>query len=94
MNPRGQIDVKLKIETFAGEIKVKLDQCKKCETHVCVSACPVDIFKLDERGLPMLSKDPLDVRKGGCIECLACEQECLLNGQQALEILLPLLGYE
>jgi NAD-dependent dihydropyrimidine dehydrogenase PreA subunit len=86
--------MKLRFETFAGEIRVNLDQCKKCKTHACVSACPVNVLKLDERGFPALSKEPSEVKKGGCIECLACEQECLSKGSHALEILLPLLGYE
>ena len=82
-------------ETRTGQICFDHSKCDGCKTHACVGACQrfgADILKL-EGGLPVLSVAP-DVARRRDTECLGCEAECLLRGQQAITISLPIPGLQ
>jgi Fe-S-cluster-containing dehydrogenase component len=80
-----------------GSITIDLGQCGECETKPCVEVCAVQggPLVLDEgRGVPSLRWSLEEIDKGGCVECLGCELECELRGQQAISIVLPLERFE
>lgn len=76
-------------KTLTGEIVIDHERCKSCRNKPCIAVCPADILKNHEER-PVLAQEPAAVQKGKCIECLACELECRLDGEGALEIILPL----
>jgi NAD-dependent dihydropyrimidine dehydrogenase PreA subunit len=76
---------KLQAETQGkGTIIISLDQCRGCSTKACAGSCPVNLIKI-EGELPAFSK-PADQVKRLCMDCLACELECSLQGRGALRI--------
>lgn len=82
-------------EFRTGKISIAHDDCTDCTTQGCINACNLygsGILKLQE-GKPVLAVRA-DEAKRLCTECLACEQECLLRGQKALTIVLPILGLD
>jgi succinyl-CoA synthetase beta subunit len=68
--------------------------CATCAHQVCVEACVPQILSLNEEGLPVLNITPEAAKKGGCIECLACEIECRFHGAGGGHIHLPIPGLE
>lgn len=81
-------------ETVTGGV-VTFDHalCRACETRVCIETCVPKILELQD-GLPVLRIAPAEAKKGGCIECLACEVECHFLGNRGGRIQLPIAGLE
>jgi succinyl-CoA synthetase beta subunit len=77
-------------ETVTGG-RVTLDHaaCKECEFKVCIETCVPGILVL-ENDLPVLNISLDEAKKGGCIECLACEIECYFEGNRGGRVDLPL----
>lgn len=80
-------------ETVTGGI-VTYDHeiCVTCESKVCIEACVPQILKLNDAGAPVLNISREEAKKGGCIECLACEVDCFLYGAGGGHIALPIPG--
>lgn len=76
-------------KTLTGEIKIDHDKCLSCSNKPCIEVCLPQILK-EEKGKIVLAQDESSVQKGKCIECLACELECLDRGNGAITICLPL----
>ncbi len=64
--------------------------CATCESKVCVQACARQILTLNEDGLPVLNITLDEAARGQCVECLACEVDCLLYGAGGGHVDLPL----
>ncbi|HEY47325.1 MAG TPA: succinyl-CoA synthetase subunit beta [Anaerolineae bacterium] len=77
-------------ETVTGG-RVTLDHsaCRECTSKVCIDTCVPGILSLDD-GLPVLNISGEEAKKGGCIECLACEIECYFEGNRGGRVDLPL----
>ena len=67
--------------------------CAGCESKICVQECARSILTLDD-GLPVLNITPEEARKGRCVECLACEVECLFQGEGGGHVELPIPGLD
>jgi hypothetical protein len=67
--------------------------CRTCETKACVTHCVPQILALDN-GVPVLNISPDEAKRGGCIECLACEVECHFLGARGGRIFLPIEGLD
>ncbi len=76
-----------------GEVFFDYEKCESCESKVCCEECIPKILKLEE-GKPVLAISSEDAAKGKCIECLACELECLDRGKGGAHIVLPIPGLE
>jgi len=57
-----------RVRRVAKAITVDLDLCKAC--GICRNLCPKDVFDLDERGYPLVS------RLDQCSVCFFCEYHC------------------
>jgi succinyl-CoA synthetase beta subunit len=68
--------------------------CATCESKICVKECARQILALNEDGLPVLNITPEEAKRGRCVECLACEVECLFQGAGGGSIDLPIPGLE
>jgi len=68
--------------------------CATCESKVCVQECARQILSLNEEGLPVLNITREEAKKGRCIECLACEIECLFHGAGGGYVHLPIPGLD
>ena len=68
--------------------------CATCESKVCVQECARQILSLNDEGLPVLNITREEAKKGRCIECLACEVECLLHGAGGGVVHLPIPGLD
>lgn len=82
-------------EFRTGKVSIDYAKCDGCTSFACVKACSLygrNILRV-QGGKPVLSVSPEEARRL-CIECLACEQECRLWGQEALRIALPIEGLE
>jgi len=76
-----------------GTVAIALERCPDCQTRACLQVCRVQggPLVLDEaRGVPGLNQSLAEIERGGCVECLGCEQECEQRGRQAVTITLPL----
>jgi succinyl-CoA synthetase beta subunit len=93
--PRGKPSQPYSFDTVTGGT-VTLDHavCAKCETKVCVEECARQILSLSEDGLPELNITAEEAKKGRCVECLACEVECFLNGAGGGHVDLPIQGLD
>jgi NAD-dependent dihydropyrimidine dehydrogenase PreA subunit len=60
-------------------LKVDANRCNNC--GLCMERCPMDIIRLDEKGLPYQQYDE-------CWYCGVCEEDC---PKDALTIELPFL---
>jgi hypothetical protein len=81
--------------TRTGQICIDHAKCSGCKTIACVDACQqygVGILETKD-GKPVLNV-PFEEGRRRDTECLACEQECELHGQQAIVISLPVTGLE
>lgn len=84
----------LKFEVLSGgTIEIDLSRCKECVSKACVKACSRpgmgQILELKD-GVPSLKCTPEEAKKGACTECLGCELDCSLHGNNAVTITLPL----
>ncbi|MBI5956474.1 MAG: hypothetical protein HY871_05680 [Chloroflexi bacterium] len=80
-------------EARTGRVSIDHEKCLGCMTFACAKACSLygsGILRV-EKGKPVLNI-PLEEAKRRCIECLACEIDCSLQGQQAITISLPIAG--
>jgi succinyl-CoA synthetase beta subunit len=68
--------------------------CAMCESKVCVHECVPQILSLNDEGLPELNITREEAKKGRCIECLACEVECLFRGAGGGRVHLPIPGLD
>jgi succinyl-CoA synthetase beta subunit len=77
-------------ETVTGG-RVTLDHsaCRDCESKICIKTCVPGILVV-ENDLPVLNISGDEAKKGGCIECLACEIECYFEGNRGGRVDLPL----
>jgi succinyl-CoA synthetase beta subunit len=93
--PRPQPQQPYSFETVTGG-SVTLDHalCAACENKVCVTECARGILELNDAGLPVLNITPEEAKKGRCVECLACEVECLFHGAGGGYVHLPIAGLE
>ena len=83
---------KYEFETMTGKVVIDHDKCANCNTFICVDSCKKyngGILELD-KGKPILAISPLEAKRGGCIECLACELDCEEEGRNAIQIILPI----
>ncbi|MFN8375896.1 MAG: ATP-grasp domain-containing protein [Anaerolineae bacterium] len=68
-------------------------RCRECDSKACVETCVPKILSLDG-GVPMLNIERGEAKRGGCIECLACEVECYFLGNRGGRITLPIQGLD
>jgi len=83
----------LEFETFSGgRVIINLPKCGDCQSKACIQICSLPtmgrVLELKD-GKPSLKKDPKEVKRGACTECLGCELECELRGMKAIQIILP-----
>ncbi len=67
--------------------------CRNCQSKICIQTCVPKILSL-EGDVPVLNISPENAKKGGCIECLACEVECYFHGAGGGRINLPINGLD
>ena len=79
-----------KIPIYTGEIFIDEEKCRECTQQYCVEACQYQILGQRLGGPPRLELPPEDVKRGKCVECLACELACAFHGRNGLTIQLPL----
>jgi len=79
--------------TVTGRITFDHQVCRTCETQPCIPECVPKILKA-EKGVPVLAITREEAAKGKCIECLACETECVTKGKGGGFIDLPIEGLE
>lgn len=79
--------------TVTGSITYDHGVCARCESKICISECVPKILK-EENGVPVLAITAEDAARGKCIECLACETECVVRGRGGAFIDLPIEGLE
>lgn len=93
--PRPEPQKPYSFETITGGT-VTFDHaiCAACESKVCVKECARQILSLDEEGLPVLNITREEAKKGRCVECLACEVDCLLYGAGGGRVELPIAGLD
>ncbi len=78
-----------------GEVSIDHDKCTDCTAYACVKACSLygsGILTV-QAGRPVLAVAADEARRL-CVECLACEHDCLLDGRKALTIVLPIWGLD
>jgi NAD-dependent dihydropyrimidine dehydrogenase PreA subunit len=83
----------MEFEVFSGgKVTIDLSKCEECDSKACIKICSLPtmgrILEL-KHGKPSLRKDPKEVKRGACTECLGCELECELRGKKAVRIILP-----
>jgi len=77
-------------EFRTGKVSIDYEKCDGCASFACVKACSLygrNILRV-QGGKPVLAVSAEEAKRL-CIECLACEEECRLRGQEALMIALP-----
>ena len=83
----------IEFETRTGKIVIDEQKCQKCTTFACVQACSLyngALYRINfKEHKPDLAHNKDDMKRR-CTECLACEQECLIKGQDAIIISLPM----
>lgn len=83
----------LEFEIFSGgKVTIDLSKCRDCHSKACIQICNLPtmgrVLELKD-GNPSLKKNPKEIKKGACTECLGCELECELKGKKAIRIILP-----
>jgi len=76
-----------------GTVRFDYDKCRACASKACVAECIPKILKLDG-DVPALAVGRDEAAKNKCIECLACELECLRRGEHGCRIELPIPGLD
>jgi len=85
-SPQGDL---YSFDTLTGTLRIDHSQCLACQSKVCVKECIPKILKIEgEKAVLAITTE--EAKKGGCIECLACELACRFHGNQAISILLPI----
>lgn len=72
-----------------GTITFDHARCRECESKACVETCVPKILSIED-GVPVLNIGYGEAKRGGCIECLACEVECYFLGNRGGRIFLPI----
>jgi predicted molibdopterin-dependent oxidoreductase YjgC len=76
-----------------GEVAFDLDTCWSCPSKACVSACNAPnlgcVLELKEN-VPALRVSAEEAARGGCVECLACELACAIDGNGGILFSLPM----
>jgi hypothetical protein len=76
-----------------GMVIIEDNKCPECNTYACVKACSLygrSLYRVNlKKHKPELAYGKDDLKRL-CTECLACEQECLLRGLNAIRIHLPM----
>lgn len=80
-------------ETITGSITFDHGVCADCDHKVCVESCIPEILKI-ENDVPVLAISAEEAKAGKCIECLACEMECVYHGKRGAYIDLPIAGLD
>ncbi len=80
-------------ETITGSITFDHGTCADCDHKVCIESCIPEILKI-ENDVPVLAIDRPEAKAGKCIECLACEMECIYHGKRGAYIDLPIAGLD
>ena len=80
-------------ETITGSITYDHAACVDCESKICIEKCVPEILKL-EKDVPVLAISNEEAKAGKCIECLACEIECIFHGNKGAYIDLPIAGLD
>jgi hypothetical protein len=81
--------------TRTGQVCIDHQKCEDCDTLICIEACRrygAGILSL-HNGQAMLNVSAEEAKRLDT-ECLACEIECFLHGQQAITISLPIAGLQ
>lgn len=84
---------KLEFELLTGKFVLNYDKCHGCDGFYCVKACSLygrNVLRI-KGGKPVIFVSPEEAGKL-CIECLACEVECILKGKGAIRIDLSIPG--
>jgi succinyl-CoA synthetase beta subunit len=76
-----------------GRVLFDYDKCHSCTSKACVKECIPKILKL-EGDVPVLAVTREEAARNKCIECLACELECLAQGERGCRIELPIPGLD
>lgn len=82
-------------EFRTGKVVIDRSKCEGCSTYACVKACSLygrGVLSV-RGGKPALAIERSETARL-CIECLACEQDCWLEGKGAIRITLPIPGLE
>ena len=77
--------------TRTGRIHFDTSACADCLTFACIKLCSLygdGILRLADR-IPVILI-PLEKASSRCIECLACELGCQIDGLDVLQIDLPM----
>jgi succinyl-CoA synthetase beta subunit len=93
LQPRPEPREPYTFESPTGTVTYDHAVCDTCESKVCVDTCVRKILKLED-GRPVLNISREDAKGGRCIECLACEVECLFEGAGGGHVDLPIGGLE
>lgn len=80
-------------KTVTGSITYDHKVCRTCESKPCLTECVPQILRAED-GVPVLAISREDAAKGKCIECLACETECVTKGRGGAFIDLPIEGLD
>ncbi len=91
--PRSEPQEPYTFESPTGTVTYDHAVCDTCESKVCVKTCVRQILKL-ENGRPVLNVSRDDAKRGRCVECLACEIECHVEGAGGGYVDLPIPGLE
>jgi succinyl-CoA synthetase beta subunit len=91
--PRPEPGKPYSFETLTGRVTLDHALCAGCESKACIETCVPRILKLEE-GLPVLDISEEEAARGKCIECLACEIECLFHGAGGGLVDLPIEGLD
>lgn len=67
--------------------------CRDCVSKACVTHCVPQILSVAD-GVPVLNITREEAKRGGCVECLACEVECYFLGNRGGRIFLPVAGLD
>jgi succinyl-CoA synthetase beta subunit len=76
-----------------GKVLFDYGKCRACSSKACVKECIPKILKL-EGDVPVLAVTREEAARNKCIECLACELECLAQGERGCCIELPIPGLD
>jgi hypothetical protein len=86
---------KLEFDSLTGKVTIDYGICGDCGRYDCVKACSLygrGILRIQD-GRPVLTVCQKETKRR-CIECLACEIQCLLKANGAVKIELPILGLD
>lgn len=76
-----------------GTVTLDHARCRDCASKICISTCAPSILSL-EGDVPVLNITREEAKRGGCVECLACEIECFFEGNGGGFVHLPIAGLD